>query len=267
MTRSSLFIAMLLSAAIIPFIAAHAAAQSASRNAWAADPQGTTWDSIKKLPDWRGAWALDEESFSNTRDVSGGPESSPNMPPLTPRYAEIRRNNGAANGGKGPEDTGVITNSANCLPEGMPGIMTAPLAHEYLFTPGQVTVVMEDGEVRRIFTDGRPHPADPDLSFLGHSIGHWEGKTLVVDTVNIKPMANMFVGLHATIRTHVKERIFRRDADTMQIDTTVIDDEVFTRPYSYTRTFKRSPDGMVEYYCTENNRDNNNTINLIPPLD
>ena len=66
----------------------------------------------------------------------------------------------------------------------MPGIMTQPYPMEFLFTPGKVTIMIEAySQWRQIFTDGRKHPEDPDLTFNGHSIGHWEGDTLVVDTV------------------------------------------------------------------------------------
>jgi hypothetical protein len=68
-------------------------------------------------------------------------------------------------------------------------------AMEILFTPGRVTMLGEsDGNrLRRIYTDGRPHPDTPDPTFHGHSIGHWEGDTLVVDTVDILPQAPLAI--------------------------------------------------------------------------
>ena len=228
-------------------------------------PQGNTWDSIKALPDWSGVWGLDDASFAKVVAASSAADGNPNIPPLTAKYAALRRENGAANGGRGPDGKGVVTNSVNCIPDGMPGVMIAPFAFEFLFTPGRVTIIPEDNEVRRIYTDGRPHPDDPDPTFMGHSIGHWEGKTLVVDTVGMLTQAQLLVGLHVTEKTHVVERIFRKDAETMQIDTTVTDPDLFTRPDRYTRTYKASKAGMVEYYCTQNNRDTNLDVNLSPP--
>jgi hypothetical protein len=230
-------------------------------------PQGGTWDSIKQLPDWSGVWGLDDVSFAKTVAASSAADGNPNIPPLTAEYAALRRENGAANGGRGPNGKGVVTNSVNCVPDGVPGVMTAPFAFEFLFTPGRVTIIPEDNEVRRIYTDGRPHPDDPDPTFMGHSIGHWEGKTLVVDTVGMLAQAQLLVGLHVTEKTHVVERIFRKDAETMQIDTTVTDPIIFTRPDRYTRTYKASKAGMVEYYCTQNNRDTNLNVDLSPPKD
>jgi hypothetical protein len=79
------------------------------------------------------------------------------------------------------------------------------------------------------------------------------------------PQAELFVGLHVTEHTHVVERIFRRDAQTMQIDTTVTDPAIFTSPWHYTRTYKHSDAGMIEYVCEQNNRDRNWKIDLTPP--
>jgi hypothetical protein len=228
-------------------------------------PQGQSWESIRELPDWSGVWGLDEASFAKTVAASSAPDGDPNIPPLTAKYAALRRENGAANGGRGPDDKGVVTNSVNCIPDGMPGVMTAPFAFEFLFTPGRVTIIPEDNEVRRIYTDGRLHPQDPDPTFMGHSIGHWQGKTLVVDTVGLLAQAQLIVGLHVTEKTHVVERIFRKDAQTLQIDTIVTDSALFIRPYRYARTYKASKTGMVEYYCTQNNRDSNLDVNLSPP--
>jgi hypothetical protein len=220
------------------------------------------WESLKGLPDWSGAWGLDDQSFAKT--VSDSTGRNPNDPPLTPAYAALRAGNGAANNGQGPPG-GVQTNSVNCIPDGVPGIMTAPFAFEFILSPGRVTILPENNEVRRIYTDGRPHPDDPDPTFEGHSIGHWEGQTLVVDTIGMLPQAELFVGLHVTEHTHVVERIFRRDAQTMQIDTTVTDPAIFTSPWHYTRTYKHSDAGMIEYVCEQNNRDRNWKIDLTPP--
>jgi hypothetical protein len=227
--------------------------------------QGDTWQSISRLPDWSGAWGLDAGSFTQLREAAAAPVGNPNVPLLTPPYEKIRYENNIANGGQGPDGKGVPTNSAQCIPDGMPLIMTAAYAHEYLFTPGKVTIIVENNEVRRIYTDGRGHPADPELTFEGNSIGHWEGPTLVADTVAIKPKAMLVVGVHITQKVHILERFSRQDAQTMRIETTVMDTDMFIKPYHYVRTYKRSPAGMIEYFCTENNRDSNNEIDLTPP--
>jgi len=228
-------------------------------------PQGDSWASIAKLPDWTGAWALDSASFAKGRDTATGQNlKSPNMAPLTPKWEAMREANGAANGGRGPT-TGVINNSAFCIPNGMPGLMGAPFAFQFVFAPGLVLVLPENNSVRRIFTDGRAHPDDPDESFNGHSIGYWEGDTLVVDTIAIKRRAEFFMGMKTSGKAHVIERFHRTGKDTFAIDFTVTDELALSKPWNYTRTYKLSPNDMLEYVCDENNRDSNGEIDLTPP--
>src|SRR5690606_9995910 len=149
------------SAALV--VAAPLAAQSG--------PQGETWESIAKLPDFGGLW---EVTFG------GGPRAPGAQPELTPLYAARLREYQEAQARGEIEDSPT----ANCVPNGMPSIMTQPYPIGLLFTPGKVTILIEAySQWRQIFTDGREHPEDPDLTFNGHSIGHWEDGTLVVDTV------------------------------------------------------------------------------------
>ena len=150
------------------FIAVFAAAPLAAQKS---GPQGDTWENIAKLPDFSGLWEV-------TR--GGGPRGGGEPPAFTPEYAaklaEFQRASQAGEIEDGP--------TANCVPNGMPAIMTQPYPLEILFTPGKVTILIEAyAQWRQVFTDGRPHPEDPDLTFNGHSTGHWEGDTLVVDTV------------------------------------------------------------------------------------
>ena len=85
-------------------------------------------------------------------------------PSLTPEYAAKKK----AFDANAPEDS----ETANCLPPGMPGIMGQPYPMEFLLTPGQVTIVIEAyTQVRHIYTDGRLLPEDPDLKFHGTSVG------------------------------------------------------------------------------------------------
>lgn len=230
-------------------------------------PQGDTWDSIAKLPDWKGAWGLDSASFGKGMDAATGQNrNNPNMAPLNDKWEAMRMSNGAANGGRGPE-TGVINNSNTCIPNGMPGLMGAPFAFQFIFTPGEIIILPENNSVRRIFTDGRKHPADGEATFNGHSIGYWENEVLVVETVNIKRTAEYFMGLKTSGTHKIVERIYRSGPKQMRIDFTVTDTTAFTRPWNFTRTYDLSDHGMIEYYCTENNRDSNGFIDLTPPAE
>lgn len=218
--------------------------------------QGRTWQSIAKLPDWQGAWALDRDTFERGVQTVTNPYKNPYAAPLNAKWEAYRLANAAANGGQGPA-SGTRNNATKCLPDGMPALMSAPHDFMFLFQPGAVVIVSNDGEQRVIHTDGRPHPQDPDETWEGHSIGHWQGDTLVVDTIGIKPSAEVFMGMpNASSKTHVVERI-RLDAKDhkLHLKATVTNPDQFTKPFEYENTFEALPKGMTEYVCLENNRD------------
>jgi hypothetical protein len=141
----------------------------------------------------------------------------------------------------------------HCLPHGMPSwMLISHNAFEWLVTPGRVTMLGEvDGNrMRRIYTDGRPHPDDPDPTLHGHSIGHWEGDTLVVDTTGIAPQAYIATSEAAGIPNngdmHVVERIHLVEANVMADDLEITAPKVLTSPWKTTRLFRRYPDRHFE---------------------
>jgi hypothetical protein len=229
------------------------------RETTAASPnslRGQSWDSIKSLPDWSGVWAPSRPAAPprGAAAGAGGFVFGADVP-LKPKYAAMRDERMAAVRGERGRDKIPLSNSGLCLPNGTPANM-GPVAHEYLFSPGRVTIVLENSEVRRIWTDGRPHVPDDQVnpSFSGDSIGHWEGDTLVVDTINIFPEAELFIGRRVTPQTHVKERITRA-GQRMRIDTTVEDSELFTAPWVYTRWYDHEDGPPIDYNsCTEGDR-------------
>jgi hypothetical protein len=140
----------------------------------------------------------------------------------------------------------------------MPYIMAvAQYPIEFLFTPGRVTIHHEAWmQWRVIFTDGRPHP-DTEASFNGNSIGKWEGNTLVVDTVNIKPTVALMPGMYHSDKVRITERfaLDPKNADVMHVQITVADPEALEKPYTNTLTFRRSREGdLLEFICAENDR-------------
>jgi hypothetical protein len=207
-------------------------------------PQGDTWESIAKLPDWGGIW---EVTFG------GGPRGAAEAPSFTPAYAarleEYQNKTRSGEIEDGP--------SANCVPNGMPSIMTQPYPLEILFTPGKVTVVIEAySQWRQIFTDGREHPEDPDLTWNGHSIGRWEGDTLVVDTVGFTTDTSLGnEGMRHSAKMHIVERMRLSAPDVLTIETTVNDAEALTKPWTRTASYGRHRDWtLAEYVCQQNNR-------------
>jgi len=167
---------------------------------------------------------------------------------LTPEYEAKRR----AYQANPPQDTAA----ANCLPPGMPGIMTQPYPMEFLLTPGKVTIVIEAyTQVRHIYTDGRKLPEDPDPRFFGTSVGHWEGDTLVVDSVGFAPETQLAAGVSHSDKMKILERFRLTDPDTMSIETTITDPEALTAPYTTTSSLRRHRNWTIsEYICEQNNR-------------
>jgi hypothetical protein len=188
-------------------------------------PQAKDWADLGKLPDWSGVWTpsqTDQDARMKSNPIPWNPKAA----------AKISKLEAAENAGN-PKGLFV-----DCLPESMPSwMLITHNALEFLFTPGRVTVLGEaDGNrLRRIYTDGRGHPADPDPSFHGHSIGHWEGQTLVVDTVGILPetyiASSEAVGLPNDGDLHVIEHLHLVGPDTMHDDLEIIAPHVLTKPW------------------------------------
>ena len=191
-------------------------------------PTAQDWANIAKLPDWSGVWTphiADQDRKVKT-----------DVPPWTAQaLAQVTWQLAEEKAGRPPPIF------VNCLPEAMPGwMLVSHNSMEILMTPGRITMLGESdsGRLRRIYTDGRKHPADPDPTFHGHSIGHWEGDTLVVDTVGVHPQTYIAVSEAAGVPNngdmHIKERIH---LDTKNKDTLVFEMEI-TAPKVLTQTWK-----------------------------
>ena len=135
---------------------------------------------------------------------------------------------------------------ARCVPNGMPTMMYIDGAmYQFLLTPGRFTVVTDTHDVRRAYTDGRKHPEDPDNSYGGDGVAHWEKDTLVVDTIGLLPELPVVPGVQGGGKVHVVERIHLTGPDKLEIATTLTDDSL-SAPYSYTRTYTRHRGANME---------------------
>jgi hypothetical protein len=144
-----------------------------------------------------------------------------------------------------------------CLPHGMPRLMYVPLPMEIFHVPSRVLVFQEAlHQVRQIWVDGREHPKDVDPSWTGHSVGKWEGDTLVVDTVGMNDKTWLdHAGLPHSDALHVVERIRHMDHDTLVDDFTIDDPKAYTKPWTAQQVYKRKPGWEIrEYVCEENNK-------------
>jgi hypothetical protein len=211
----------------------------------AALPKGH-YAALDGLPDWGGVWTLEP--------LRGAP-----TPPPEPkgayreRYLALKAQ-ADANHGEFPR-----VGSSYCAPPGIPyhiGLAQYPI--EFLFTPGRVTILLEAWtQVRRVFTDGRGHPDDLEATFYGHSIGHWEGQTLVIDTVGLKPGALISPGMGHSDKERIAERIHLSpdDPNVLLDDVVITDPEALERPWSTTYRYRRHREWeLLEFACAENDR-------------
>ena len=128
---------------------------------------------------------------------------------------------------------------------------------EIIQTTGKVIILFQfQHEVRQIYTDGREHPKNLELTWNGHSIGRWDGDTLVVDTIGIRDESWLDTGGHEhSTQLHVVERFRRVDADTLEIERTLTDPIALAKPFTVRVVLQFSPDkdldDNVGYDCTQ----------------
>ena len=155
-----------------------------------------------------------------------------------------------------------------------PGVMEGPRAFQVAILPEETLIVFESGQVRHVYTDGRAHPSEDDLwpTDLGDSIGHWEGDTLVVDTIARKASEPIVPGGWASLlseRAHFTERLRMVDRDTLEDRMSIEDPIALVKPWTMTLQFKRLPHmlRMLPYDCTENERNPvvDGKVTIAPP--
>ena len=147
---------------------------------------------------------------------------------------------------------------ARCLPVSLPFLNSRGLAR-IVQTPALIVVLHEspNSPHRTIFTDGRELPKDPNPTWLGYSVGHWEGDTLVVDTVGFNDLSWLDARGHGHSEDmRVEERFHRRDFGHMEVTVTITDPKTFTRPVTINFVEQLLPDTDVfEHICYENEKD------------
>ena len=204
------------------------------------------WRRSRRAPDNKRKYTLYEIALSLTNEE----------PPMTP-WALEKYKAAKPNVGLHPY-TLAQTNDpvAQCFPPGVPKIYLvrgAPL--EILQPPGRVMMYFEyDHFVREIFTDGRQHTEDPNPTYMGESIGKWEGNTLVVDTIGFNEKTWLdYAGHPHSDQLHVVERIRRVNHDTLFDDITIEDPKAYTKPWASHMVFDLKPDWKIEETICEDN--------------
>ncbi len=196
-------------------------------------PSAADWSAIARLPDWSGVWT----PFVRDQDRRIKDDPTPWRPEVAKQIATMEADE------KAGRPRGLFI---DCLPEGMPSwMLITHNAFEVLFTPGRVTLLgeMDGNRIRRIYTDGRGHPPDPDPTFHGHSIGHWEGTTLVVDTIGVLPQSwvavSEAVGLPNNGGLHIIERLHLEGPERLYDELEIIAPKVLAQPWKTTRIYFR----------------------------
>jgi hypothetical protein len=218
---------------------------------------GPDW---KTLPDWRGVWYLEGPALFPGAEhsviaKSPAKTSAPKTPfantvtpgsyftgaPYKPEFQKLYDERIAK-----ARDHGIVEDPVDTcyLPHGMPRLMGGVnSAMEFLVTPDQTWILWDAmNETRRIYTDGRSHPPE-DLSWpriMGHSVGRWEGQTLIVDTILTKEGIYDRSGAPHSDQLKITERISKRDAATIVVDMTIEDPVMFTKPWRVVRHLSRS---------------------------
>ena len=145
-----------------------------------------------------------------------------------------------------------------CLPAGVPLVDALPAAYKLIQTPGVIVMMYEqDTSFRQIFIDGRKPPEDPQPAWLGYSVGKWDGDSLVVDTAgfNDRSWLDAFGHPHSEAM-RVTERFHRLDFGHMEIQITVDDPTMYTRPFTIKIDQRLLPDtDLIEAFCLENEKD------------
>ncbi|MGP0073356.1 MAG: hypothetical protein ACLPWF_15670 [Bryobacteraceae bacterium] len=138
---------------------------------------------------------------------------------------------------------------ARCLPPGVPRIMFQSRPFEIVQAEGRILFLYEGGGHvwRQVWMDGRAHPKDPNPDWLGHSIGHWEGDTLVVDSVGFNDRTWLDDAGHPhTEQLHVIEKFTRTNTAKMKYEVTIDDPGAYAQPWSAVSSLNFRPDDKIE---------------------
>ncbi|UFH50393.1 hypothetical protein [Pseudomonas sp. KNUC1026] len=239
----------LSTAALCLGVALAAAASSAS--AATAPKAPSDKHSAAARPDISGTWErTPDDWFGENPDdpvFPGGP--MPLKAPYAEQFAALKKKEAAAN----EAGTPIATTSSRCLPEGMPTLMAGLFPLQIIHDDKQVVVLGEYlQQVRRIILD-QPMPPLNKLNpaYQGHSRGHWEGDTLVVETQRVRTDVAFYDAPHSE-QMKITERIRLKGPDHLEDQVVIEDPVVLEKPYRFTFDYKRSNYAIQEYVCENN---------------
>ena len=214
-------------------------------------------------PDFSGLWHVAVRNpcnaalnrFSGCTEIGGSPlarDLGVNLPgglPYQPWAAEIVKQRAADDSRDDPH--------VRCLPDNPPRHWGLPHLNKIVHTPKLLVVLYEvNAMYRQIFTDGRPLPEDPTPGWNGYSTARWEGDTLVVQTIGFRD--NLWIDLHGSPMSDaakMTERLRRPDYGTLEVEITVDDPKVYTRPWTVRmdQVIELDTD-LIDEFCLENEK-------------
>jgi hypothetical protein len=204
-------------------------------------------------PNLSGIWQMDRSGVKYIADVAADfkPGEFPIQPWAEALVRERRRNQGSE------------YPPAHCLPPSIPvldeGSAIYPI--KIVQEPDLVVILNEYmGLFRQLFLDGRVLPKDPNPTWLGYSVGRWDGDALVVDSTGFNGRAWLDgaggAGHPSTEALHITERFLRRDFGHLDLQITIDDPKAYTKPWTVAVTMHISPDSeLLEFVCNENEKD------------
>lgn len=202
-------------------------------------------------PDLSGSWSQGGAMTGG----NAGRGFSKEIPPFQPDALKQYEANRA--GVTDPNDKGLdeLDPLTYCFPPGTPRSMIMPYPFEIVQLPNVIYILFEFGSgIRRIYTDGRKHPDDIAPAWMGHSVGTWQGDTLVVDTVGLRPETWIDpTGVPHSDALHMVERFRRSKADTLEVQFTFDDPKTFTKPWGGTRIYHPDTSDVSDYFVCEGN--------------
>jgi hypothetical protein len=152
------------------------------------------------------------------------------------------------------EDLGKDSPSYRCMPQ--IGPYTSFGMFKILQTPAVIGVLSEGGVYRQILTDGRPLPEDPNPTWMGYSVGRWDGDTLVVENAGFNDQTWLDAGHPHSEQLRVTERFQRKDFGHMELKMTFSDPKIYSRSWTVNVDLELVPDTeLLEYICNENEKD------------
>ena len=220
-------------------------------------------EAFSKLPYWPGIWIF-EPSFdvgiSGFSDNRNGPRVL--MDPASP-WNEVGRQR--------MKDMALVQGTRKAPGWGYPMMMTSASPLQFLITPEETLIINMYQETRHVYTDGRDHPKAEDRwpTTWGDSVGHWEGDTLVIDTVSVREPNKYFqMTPPLTDDAHYTERLRMTAPDRIEIEFTIEDPAVLSAPLVAKTAYKRSPNlDRLMHDAFENDRSevDGNTFTIAPP--